>query len=68
MVHHKSRSLIDALENYNKVEGESLAVYSGLQMNRQYLYGMDFTLMTDHSTLPSLYNSNRPAPHQVERH
>ena len=24
--------------------------------------------MTDHSALPSLYNTTRPAPHRVERH
>ena len=67
-VHYKSRSLIPAETNYSKVEGESLAIYSGVKMNRQYLYGTNFTVMTDHSALPSLYNTTRPAPHRVERH
>ena len=48
-IHHKSRSLIPAEENYSKVEGESLAVYSGVKMHKQYLYGTAFTVMTDHS-------------------
>ena len=55
-------------ENYTKPEGESLAIYSGIKMNQQYLYGTAFTVMTDHSALPSLYNTNRPAPTRVERH
>ena len=48
-VHHKSRSLIPAEENYSKVEGESLAIYSGIKMQKQYLYGTAFIVMTDHS-------------------
>ena len=28
---------------------ESLAVYSGVKMHKQYLYGTAFTVMTDHS-------------------
>ena len=67
-VHHKSRSLIPAEENYTKPEGESLAIYSGIKMNQQYLYGTPFTVMTDHSALPNLYNTNRQAPTRVERH
>ena len=68
VVHHKSRSLIPAEEGYSKVEGESLAIYSGVKMNNQYLYGTSFMVMTDHASLPSLYNTTRPAPHRVERH
>ena len=67
-VHHKSRSLIPAEQGYSKVEGESLDIYSGVKMQRQYLYGTEFTVMTDHASLPSLYNTTRPAPHRVERH
>ena len=51
------------------MEGESLAIYSGVLMNRKYLLGAPFTVMTDHSALPSMYNSpSRPAPHRVDRH
>ena len=39
VVHHKSRSLITAERNYTKPEGESLAIYSRIKMNRQYLNG-----------------------------
>ena len=67
-VHHKSRILIPAERNYSKPEGESLAIYSGIKMNRQYLYGTLFTVMTDHSVFPSQYNTTRSTPHRVERH
>ena len=40
--------------NYNKVEGESLAIYSEILMNRQYLFGTLFTVMSDYSALPRL--------------
>ena len=67
-VHHMSRSLVKSEKNYDKVEGESLAIYSGVLMNKRYLFGAPFTVMTDHSSLPTLYNSRRPAPHRVDRH
>ena len=68
-LHHKSRSLQAAERNYQKIEGESLGVYSGIQVNKMYLYGTKFTVVTDHQPLVPLYNSpNRPAPLRVERH
>ena len=55
--------------NYDKVEGESLAIYSGVLMNRRYLTGTQFEVMTDHSALPTFYNRvSKIAPHRVERH
>ena len=55
-VHHMSRSLVKSEMNYNKIEGESPAIYSGILMNRKYLMGAPFTTMTDHSSLPAMYN------------
>ena len=38
-------------------------------MNRRYLYGTEFEVMTDHAPLVPLYkNTNRQAPHKVDRH
>ena len=55
--------------NYNKIEGKLLAIYSGVLMNRKYLMGAPFMVMTDHSALPAMYNNpSRPALHQVDRH
>ena len=68
-VHHLSRSLVKSEMNYPKIDGESLAIYSGAMMNRKYLLGAPFTAMTDHSALPAMYNNpGRPAPHRVDRH
>ena len=68
-VHHLSRSLVKSEMNYPKIDGESLAIYSGVQMNKKYLIGAPFTAMTDHSALPAMYNNTlRPAPHRVDRH
>ena len=46
-VHYKSRRLDKAEKNYEKVEGESLGIYAGINMNKTYLYGTKFTVMTD---------------------
>ena len=63
MVHHLSRSLVKSEMNYPKIDGESLAIYSGAMMNRKYLLGAPFMVMTDHSALPGMYNNpTRPAP------
>ena len=52
-----------------EIEGQSLAIYSGIQMNRRFLYGAPFTVMTDHAALIPLYNNtNRLASTRVERH
>lgn len=62
-VHHMSRSLVKSEMNYNKIEGESLAIYSGVLMNGKYLLGVPFTVMMDHSALPAMYNNpSRLAP------
>ena len=68
-VHHMSHSLVKSEINYHKIEGESLAIYSGVLMNRRYLAGTEFTVMTDHSSLPAFYNNtSKIAPHRVDRH
>ena len=69
VVHHMNHSLVKSEKNYNKIEGESLAIYSGVLMNRKYLLGAPFMVMTDHSALPAMYNNlSRTAPHRVDRH
>ena len=68
-VHHMSWSLVISEMNYNKVEGESLGIYAGINMNKRYLYGTKFTVMTDHEALPDLYNHpGKPTNDRVDRH
>ena len=68
-VHYKSRRLDKSEKNYWKIEGESLGIYAGIIMNKDYLYGTEFTVMTDHEALPTLYNNpTKTAPDRVNRH
>ena len=68
-VTHNSRTLTKAEQGYEKIEGESLAILSGIKSNKAYLYGTKFEVISDHQPLVSLYNSsNRPAPVRVDRH
>ena len=68
-VYHNSRALTKAELNYQKIEGESLAVFSGIKSNQRYLLGTEFVVITDHEPLVPLYgNPYRPAPTRVDRH
>ena len=68
-VYHSGRSLEKAERGYGKIEGESLAIYAGITINKRYLHGTKFTVVTDHAPLLPLYNTpSRPAPARVERH
>ena len=52
--------------NYGKLDGESLGVASMIQINKMYLYGTEFEVVTDHQPLCALYNStyrNLPTRH-----
>ena len=58
-------------KGYSKVEGESLAVLSGIKSNKMYLQGTHFEVMVDHQPMVSLYNKRRAPdsmPERVSRH
>ena len=68
-VHYGSRAKIVSELNYGKVDGESLAILSGILNNRMYLYGTKFTVVTDHQPLVSMYKSHsRDLPARVAKH
>jgi transposase InsO family protein len=68
-VAHNSRAKTEAEMNYSKVEGESLAILSGIMSNKMYLYGTKFTVATDHQALVPLYKSHsKELPVRVARH
>ena len=68
-VHYNSRAKIASELNYGKVDGESLAILSGILSNRTYLYGDKFTVITDHQPLVPLYKSHsRDLPVRVAKH
>ena len=69
LVAYNCRSLKEAEKSYSMVQGESLAVLSGIMSNKQYLYGLKFKVVVDHRPLVVLYNSpNRSAPVRVDRY
>ena len=57
-----SRTLMKTERNYAQVEREALAVIFGLQRFRQYLFGRDFVLVSDHKPLVGLLGENTPLP------
>ena len=52
-VAYNSRAKTVAELGYGKVDGDSLAIMSGMLSNRMYLYGMDLEVVTDHQPLVS---------------
>ena len=56
-------------QNYNKVECESLTVYSQIKTNRRYLYGARFVVIVDHELLVTLYKGKgKNLPVRVAKH
>ena len=49
-----SRKLLDRETRYSTIERECLAIVWGLRKLRQYLYGKEFVLQTDHQPLTYL--------------
>ena len=68
-INYTSRAKTPTERNYSPIEGESLAIMSGILSNRMYLYGIPFTAVTDHKPLVSLYNNpKRLGPARVDNH
>ena len=68
-VHYSNRALTKAEANYGKVERVSLGVASIIQVNKMYLDGTEFEVLTDYQPLCALYNStHRNLPTRVARH
>ena len=67
-VHYSSRALTRVETNYGKVDRESLAVASMIQINNIYLYGTELKVVTDHQPLCALYKStHKNMPTRVVR-
>ena len=62
-----SRSLTTTEKRYSQIEKESLAIYFGCIKYEMFVLGHNFTVVTDHRPLISLFNSpSKPAPFRVE--
>ena len=56
------RSLTPAEKKYSQLDKEALAIVFGFTRFHQYLYGRNFTLLTDHKPLVHLFNPTRSIP------
>ncbi|XP_062372040.1 uncharacterized protein K02A2.6-like [Sardina pilchardus] len=57
-----SRTLNAAEKNYSQLDKEGLAVVFGVKKFHKYLYGRNFTIVTDHKPLISLFSEMRAIP------
>ena len=54
-VAYASHTLPAEEQNYAQIEGEALGITFGIKWFNQYLYGCEFTLVTDHYPLCILF-------------
>jgi hypothetical protein len=68
IVAYASRALDDVESRYSQTEREALAVRWGVEHFHLYLYGIKFTVVTDHKALVSIFSNvvAKPSP-RIER-
>ena len=67
VVAYTSRSLTDVDRRYLQTEREALGLVVGCERFHVYLYGVDFTLLTDHKPLEVIYSTSSRNSEKKER-
>ena len=62
IIAYASRSLADTEKRYSQLKKEAFAIVFGIERFRTYIYGLQFTLVTDHRPLVYLFNKTCPKP------
>ena len=66
-VAYASRALNAVERRYSQIEREALAVTWGIERFHVYLYGIDFTVLTDHKPLISIFKPNHEPPARITK-
>ena len=68
VIAYASRALSDVEKRYSQTEKEALSIIWGVEHFHLFLYGREFTLITDHKPLEVIYGSatSKPSAH-IER-
>ena len=64
VVTYASRALSDVEKRYFQTEKEDLAIVWGCEHFHLYLFGSEFTIITDHKPLEVIFNNNKSKPLQ----
>ena len=67
VISYASRALSDVESRYSQTEREMLAIVWALEHFHLYLYGSEFTIMTDHKPLLGIFNSHKPTSARMDR-
>lgn len=57
-----SKKLTDSQRNYSQIQKEALAIVFGLKKFYQYIYGRQFTIVTDHRPLIAMFGPGKGTP------
>ena len=67
VISYGSRALSDVESRYSQTEREMLAVVWASEHFHLYLYGSEFTIMTDHKPLLGIFDSHKPTSARIDR-